>query len=39
MVGLIVFDSMARVNDLGFTECLRVVVLHGERKPSSSKMF
>ncbi|KAL7602342.1 hypothetical protein Lser_V15G27165 [Lactuca serriola] len=36
IVGLIVFDSMVRVYDLGFTECLRVVVLHGERKPSSS---
>ncbi|KAL7590645.1 hypothetical protein Lser_V15G40329 [Lactuca serriola] len=25
--------------DLGFTECLRVVVLHGERKPSSSQVL
>ena len=39
MVGLIVFDSMVRVYDLGFTECLRVVVLHGERKPSSRQVF
>ncbi|CAI9285113.1 unnamed protein product [Lactuca saligna] len=39
MVGLIVFDSMVRVYDLGFTECLRVVVLHGERKPSSSQII
>ncbi|KAL7603443.1 hypothetical protein Lser_V15G17698 [Lactuca serriola] len=39
MVGLIVFDSMVRVYDLGFTECLRVVVLHGERKPSSRQVL
>ncbi|CAI9304059.1 unnamed protein product [Lactuca saligna] len=39
MVGLIVFYSMVRVYDLGFTECLWVVVLHGEHKPSSSQLL
>ncbi|KAL7618641.1 hypothetical protein Lser_V15G00862 [Lactuca serriola] len=39
MVGLIVFDSMVRLYDLGFTECLWVVFLHGERKTSSSQCF
>lgn len=38
MVGLVVFDSMVRVYDLGFSECLRVVVFHGERKLSSSQV-
>ncbi|KVH87750.1 protein of unknown function DUF2296 [Cynara cardunculus var. scolymus] len=37
MVGLIVFDSMVRVYDLGFTECLRMVVFHGERKLSTTQ--
>ncbi|KAL8229489.1 hypothetical protein R6Q57_014389 [Mikania cordata] len=39
MVGLIVFDAMVRVYDLGFTECLRVVVFHGERDLSSSQII
>ncbi|XP_024962905.1 protein transport protein SEC23-like isoform X1 [Cynara cardunculus var. scolymus] len=39
MVGLIVFDSMVRVYDLGFTECLRVVVFHGERKLSTTQII
>ncbi|GFZ14149.1 Sec23/Sec24 protein transport family protein [Actinidia rufa] len=37
LVGLVTFDSMVRVHDLGFTECLRVVVLHGERELSSEQ--
>ncbi|KAK3043485.1 hypothetical protein RJ639_002064 [Escallonia herrerae] len=37
LVGLVVFDSMVRVYDLGFTECFRVVVFHGERELSSDK--
>ncbi|KAL8485034.1 hypothetical protein ACS0TY_027365 [Phlomoides rotata] len=37
LVGLVVFDAMVRVYDLGFTECLRVVVFHGERDVSSEK--
>ncbi|KAL7594776.1 hypothetical protein Lser_V15G29996 [Lactuca serriola] len=39
IVGLIVFDSMVSVYDLGFTECLWVVVLHGECKPSSREVL
>ncbi|XP_059632421.1 protein transport protein SEC23 G [Cornus florida] len=35
LVGLVTFDSMVRVHDLGFAECSRVVVLHGERELSS----
>ncbi|XP_071697568.1 protein transport protein SEC23 G [Rutidosis leptorrhynchoides] len=39
MVGLVVFDSMVRVYDLGFSECLRVVVFHGERNLSSNQII
>nr|XP_043612940.1 protein transport protein SEC23 [Erigeron canadensis] len=39
MVGLIVFDSMVKVYDLGFSECLRVVVFHGERTLSSNQII
>ncbi|CAN6582018.1 unnamed protein product [Malus baccata var. baccata] len=35
LVGLVTFDSMVRVHDLGFSECLRAVVFHGERELSS----
>lgn len=38
LVGLVVFDAMVRVYDLGYTECLRVVVFHGEREVSSEKV-
>ncbi|KAG8370330.1 hypothetical protein BUALT_Bualt14G0105600 [Buddleja alternifolia] len=38
LVGLVVFDSMVRVYDLGFTECLRVVIFHGEREVSSEQV-
>ncbi|XP_050216521.1 protein transport protein SEC23 G [Mercurialis annua] len=37
IVGLIVFDSMVRVYDLGFLGCCRVVVFHGEREVSSEQ--
>lgn len=37
LVGLVVFDAMVRVYDLGFTECLRAVVFHGGREVSSEK--
>ncbi|KAI3469684.1 hypothetical protein Pfo_026347 [Paulownia fortunei] len=37
LVGLVVFDAMVRVYDLGFMECLRVVVFHGEREISSEQ--
>ncbi|XP_022010844.1 protein transport protein SEC23 [Helianthus annuus] len=39
MVGLVVFDSMVRVYDLAFTDCLRVVLFHGERELSSSQII
>ncbi|KAI4317940.1 hypothetical protein L6164_025763 [Bauhinia variegata] len=38
LVGLITFDSMVYVHDLGFSECSRVVVFHGERELSSSEI-
>ncbi|KAL6202794.1 hypothetical protein ACLB2K_026499 [Fragaria x ananassa] len=34
LVGLVTFDSMVRVHDLEFSDCSRVVVLHGERELS-----
>ncbi|PHT49528.1 hypothetical protein CQW23_09275 [Capsicum baccatum] len=37
LVGLVVFDSMVRVYDLGFVECRRVVMFHGERELSSEQ--
>ncbi|KAH6808958.1 Sec23/Sec24 protein transport family protein [Perilla frutescens var. frutescens] len=37
LVGLVVFDAMVRVYDLGYTECLRAVVFHGGRDVSSGK--
>jgi hypothetical protein len=39
LVGLITFDSMVRVHDLGFSECLRVVLLHGDRELSSEQVL
>ncbi|EYU33007.1 hypothetical protein ABFS82_07G040300 [Erythranthe guttata] len=38
LVGLVVFDAMVKVYDLGFTECLRVVLFHGEREVSSEQV-
>ncbi|XP_062014972.1 protein transport protein SEC23 G [Rosa rugosa] len=35
LVGLVTFDSMVRLHDLEFSECSRVVVLHGDRQLSS----
>ena len=35
LVGLVTFDSMVCVHDLGFAECSRVVLLHGDRELSS----
>ncbi|CAI9762691.1 unnamed protein product [Fraxinus pennsylvanica] len=37
LVGLVVFDSMVRVYDLGFAECLRVELFHGEREVSTEQ--
>lgn len=39
LVGLVAFDSMVRVYDLGFADCSRVVVFHGERELSSEQVF
>lgn len=39
LVGLVTFDSMVRVHDLGFSECSRVVLFHGERELSSDQVF
>ncbi|PWA50579.1 sec23/Sec24 protein transport family protein [Artemisia annua] len=39
MVGLVVFDAMVKVYDLGFSECLRVVVFHGERELSTNQII
>lgn len=38
LVGLVVFDAMVRVYDLGFADCLRAVVFHGGRDVSSEKV-
>ncbi|KAK4405811.1 protein transport protein SEC23 [Sesamum angolense] len=38
LVGLVVFDAMVKVYDLGFTECLKVVVFHGERELSPEQV-
>lgn len=38
LVGLVVFDSMVYVHDLGFSECCRVLVFHGGRELSSEQI-
>ncbi|KAL6519958.1 Protein transport protein S23 G [Orobanche minor] len=38
LVGLVVFDAMVRLYDLGFSECLRAVLFHGEREVSSEQV-
>lgn len=38
LVSLITFDSMVHVHDLGFSECSRVVLFHGERELPSDKV-
>ncbi|GMI71997.1 hypothetical protein like AT5G43670 [Hibiscus trionum] len=38
LVGLVTFDAMVNVYDLGFSECLRVVVFHGDRELSSPQI-
>ncbi|XP_039007255.1 protein transport protein SEC23-like isoform X2 [Hibiscus syriacus] len=38
LVGLVTFDAMVNVYDLGFSECLRVVVFHGDRELSSQQV-
>lgn len=39
LVGLVTFDSMVRVHDLGFPECSRVVLFHGGRELSSEQVL
>lgn len=39
LVGLVVFDAMVKVYDLGFTDCLKVVIFHGERELSSEQVL
>ncbi|KAH9613892.1 hypothetical protein KSS87_020853 [Heliosperma pusillum] len=38
LVGLVTFDSMARVYDLGFGDCTRVVLFHGDRELTSVQL-
>lgn len=38
LVGLITFDSMVKVYDLGFTDCTRVVLFHGDRELASTQI-
>ncbi|OVA16238.1 zinc finger protein [Macleaya cordata] len=38
LVGLVTFDSMVAVHDLGFMECSRVVLLHGDRELSPGQV-
>ncbi|KAF5186568.1 transport protein SEC23 [Thalictrum thalictroides] len=38
VVGLVTFDSMVSVHDVGFTECSKVVLFHGEREFSSTQI-
>lgn len=39
LVGLVTYDSMVRVHDLGFSECSRVVLFHGDRELSSEQVL
>lgn len=38
LVGLVVFDSMVMVCDLGYSECFRMVLFQGEREISAEKV-
>ncbi|KAF6149469.1 hypothetical protein GIB67_035002 [Kingdonia uniflora] len=38
LVGLVTFGSMVSVHELGFAECLKVVLFHGERELSSDQI-
>ncbi|PPR91272.1 hypothetical protein GOBAR_AA29408 [Gossypium barbadense] len=38
LVALVTFDAMVNVYDLGFSECSRVVVFHGDRELSSRQI-
>lgn len=39
LVALVTFDAMVNVYDLGFSECSRVVVFHGDRELSSEQVM
>lgn len=39
VVGLVSFGGMVCVHDLGFSECSRAVVFHGERELSSEQVI
>ncbi len=39
LVGLVSFNSMVSVHDLGFSECSRVVLFHGQREISSEQVL
>lgn len=38
LVGLVTFDGMVQVRDVGYSECSRVVVFHGNRELSSEQV-
>ncbi|KAL5702081.1 Protein transport protein S23 G [Ranunculus cassubicifolius] len=38
LVGLVTFSDMVSVHDVGFTDCSRVVMFHGERELSSAQI-
>uniref|UniRef100_A0A7N0UCD6 Protein transport protein SEC23 n=1 Tax=Kalanchoe fedtschenkoi TaxID=63787 RepID=A0A7N0UCD6_KALFE len=38
LVGLVTFDGMVQVRDIGYSDCSRVVVFHGERQLSSEQV-
>ncbi|KAL1320022.1 hypothetical protein HN51_064779 [Arachis hypogaea] len=37
LVGLVTFDSMVYVHDLGYSECSKVILFHGDREVSSNQ--
>ncbi|KAK9160590.1 hypothetical protein Syun_006931 [Stephania yunnanensis] len=38
LVGLVTFDSMVFLHEIGFSECSRIVLFHGERELSSDQI-
>ena len=39
LVGLVTFDSMVYVHDLGYSECSKIVVFHGDREFPSNQVL
>ncbi|XP_052108624.1 pentatricopeptide repeat-containing protein At2g36730-like isoform X2 [Arachis duranensis] len=37
LVGLVTFDSMVYIHDLGYSECSKVILFHGDREVSSNQ--